>query len=293
MSFAPKICPNLNCHYHTIPGGHFIKKGHFRIQRLNQYIRRFQCKNCGRYVSSRTFKADYRHKKMDLNSPLAQLLVEGASLRAASRLLGLTYKNTFRKFLWIIKQASIEKHKLKFTAKELQFDELETIHHTKCKPLSIALFVNEQYQILSAQVAEMPAKGRLAPFSVKKYGPRSDHRETAMETGFQELKKALINQPEKCLSDAKPSYRKFVQKYFPTTLYETYSRADKNRYQDRLHEKLHKKKFDPLFALNQRCALLRSHIKRLTRRSWCTTKKPENLQGHLDLFIVMQFGWIV
>ncbi|MBK7963583.1 MAG: hypothetical protein IPK04_21735 [Bdellovibrionales bacterium] len=77
---------------------------------------------------------------------------------------------------------------------------------------------------------------------------------------------------------------------FPHSIYEVHNRADKERHRDRLHEKLHKKRFDPLFAVNQRCAKLRSDIRRLTRRSWCTTKKPENLQGQLDLYIVNQFG---
>ncbi len=53
---------------------------------------------------------------------------------------------------------------------------METLEHTKCKPLSISLFVTEHYEILAAKVAQMPYKGKLAAISRKKYGIRADHR---------------------------------------------------------------------------------------------------------------------
>jgi transposase-like protein len=291
MAFKPKHCSNSDCPFHLNTGGLFTKKSFYKIKRINQWIRRYQCRSCKKTLSSRSFKSDYGHKKMDLNRPLERLLVEGNSLRGCSRLLGLTYKNTYNKFLWRTKQASLKKRQLKPQAQTLYFDEMESIHHTKCKPLSIAIMVNEQYQILDLQVAEMPAKGRLAEFSIRKYGWRKDERELVMKKMFMSLKKNSPNlQPLKIISDAKPSYAKFVAEFFSHSVYETYSRAKKERerQQSRIHEKLQKRKYDPMFTLNQRCAKLRSDIKRLARRSWCTTKKPANLQGHLDLYIVNQ-----
>lgn len=288
MSFSPKKCPNPTCRYHLQVGGAFVKKGHFYIKRLSQKIRKFQCKNCLKVFSSRTLKPDYRHKKMDLNYKLIQLLVEGNSLRGASRILGMTYFNTYKKFLWLRTLVDIESKKRKFTAQELQFDEMETIHHTKCKPLSIALVVNESYELLEVKVAEMPAKGRLAEFSIKKYGVRKDERSEKLHEIFCSIKSKLNLSPKIIKSDANPSYQKIVRMHFPEVQYEQYNQSKKKRHQDRLHERLSKKYFDPLFAVNHKCALLRSHIKRLTRRSWCTTKKPENLQLHLDLFVISQ-----
>ncbi|MBK7961750.1 MAG: hypothetical protein IPK04_11470 [Bdellovibrionales bacterium] len=123
-----------------------------------------------------------------------------------------------------------------------------------------------------------------------KYGPRKDERDSVMGDVFCGLKNKLSCSPSNIYSDAKSSYRKHVESNFPESIYEVHNRADKERHRDRLHEKLQKKRFDPLFAVNQRCAKLRSDIRRLTRRSWCTTKKPENLQGQLDLYLVNQFG---
>jgi hypothetical protein len=59
----------------------------------------------------------------------------------------------------------------------LQFDELETIEHTKLKPLSLAVAVEKDTRrILGVVVARMPAKVKIAKSSRKKYGPRADTR---------------------------------------------------------------------------------------------------------------------
>ena len=42
---------------------------------------------------------------------------------------------------------------------------------------------------------------------------------------------------------------------------------------------------DPLFYINHSCAMLRDNLKRLSRRTWCTTKKLEQLQKHLDIYL--------
>ncbi len=42
--------------------------------------------------------------------------------------------------------------------------------------------------------------------------------------------------------------------------------------------------FDPLFALNHTCAMFRDHLKRLSRRTWCTTKRASCLQDLLYVY---------
>ena len=59
---------------------------------------------------------------------------------------------------------------------------------------------------------------------------------------------------------------------------------------EQLYLNLEKKKFDPMFALNQRCAKLRDDVKRLARRNWCTTKKVENLTKHLIIYACYNNG---
>ena len=101
----------------------------------------FNAKNAKNIFSSRTLKIDYRQKRMDLNDQFAKLLSEGNSIRGISRIMGLTYKNTYNKFLWFQKLVDSEKENLIFTTRKLQIDELESIHHTKCKPLRVAIFL--------------------------------------------------------------------------------------------------------------------------------------------------------
>jgi hypothetical protein len=127
----------------------------------------------------------------------------------------------------------------------------------------------------------MPSKGRLAKISYEKYGFRKDEREEVLKQCFEDLQGL---RPQEVYSDAKPSYRKYVQDFFPGVIHRVENHSEKERHRDRLHEKYQKKKYDPMFRLNQRCAKLRADIRRLTRRSWCTTKLKENLQKHLELY---------
>lgn len=228
---------------------------------------------------------------MDLNPIFAKLLAEGNSLRGISRILGLTYYNTYKKFLWFKKLVDEHKKSLRFSAKEIQFDEMESIHHTKCKPLSLVVVLNEKYQMMSAKVAEIPAKGRLAEFSRKKYGLRKNERIQKLCEAFDEVSERLTSRPIIIKSDAHPVYRKIVKSYFPDCLYKQFARKNKkDKLRERMHENLHKKRYDPIFVVNHKCAVLRDRIKRLVRRSWCTTKKVENLQLHLDLLICLHSG---
>lgn len=287
MHFTPTKCPNQNCRVTPL----FIKKGFHYVRHLNRKFRIFQCKRCRRHFTSRTFRLDYRHKRSDLNRKIALLLVEGVSLRGISRVEGLTYKNTYNKFLWLRKVVVQNKVDLNMSAKELFFDESETIEHTKCKPLNIAMVVNEKYKILSMKVAVMPAKGKLSVISVKKYGRRANQRDEKILAAFSEVKAHLISLPAIVKSDMHPSYGRLVRSAFPGIPYRQYlGKLKKKKHQERLHENLKKHVHDPLWAVNHGGAMIRDRIKRLCRRNWCTTKKVENLQLQLDLYVLDNLG---
>ena len=133
------------------------------------------------------------------------------------------------------------------TAKELFFDESETIEHTKCKPLNIAMVVNEKYQILSLKVAVMPAKGKLAAVSRKKYGWRANERDQKIREAFTEVKKYLVSKPLVIKSDMHPSYKGLVQSSFPEVPHRQFlGKEKKKKHQERLHENLRKQVYDPL-----------------------------------------------
>jgi len=79
------------------------------------------------------------------------------------------------------------------------------------------------------------------------------------------------------------------KRYFPNSTHETFSSRELVRKKkELLFLNQEKKLFDPLFPLNQRCAMLRHDIKRLARRSWCTTKRPDRLETVLRIYLASQ-----
>ncbi len=165
-------------------------------------------------------------------------------------------------------------------AKEVLFDDLETFEHTKCKPVSIGLMVEEgTRRVLGYNIARMPAKGLLAKISVKKYGKRIDERPKKRAELFNEMKN-LVHDRAIVKSDECPYYFKFIKRHFPNASHITFKgRASAIVGQGELK----KVGFDPLFSLNHTCATLRARVSRLIRRTWNTTKKPERLDLHLAI----------
>jgi hypothetical protein len=192
-----------------------------------------------------------------------------------------------RKFVFLaqqerLKQAEFLKRYLGKKVVYVQFDEMESSIHTKCKPVSIIIAIEpEKRKILGYMVAQMPAKGPLAEISRKKYGIREDHRPQAMDKLFTQLQPYI--HPEADLkSDQNPRYPNPVKKHFPQACHITV----KGRRGCIVGQgELKKIGFDPLFSLNHTCAMLRANLNRLVRKTWCTTKKIERLDDHLALYV--------
>ncbi|MCP4049616.1 MAG: hypothetical protein GY730_02805, partial [bacterium] len=73
----------------------------------------------------------------------------------------------------------------------MQFDELQTIEHTKCKPLSVAIAVDEaSRRMLGITVASMPATGYMAEMSRQKYGYRADRRRAGLKQLSESIKES-------------------------------------------------------------------------------------------------------
>jgi hypothetical protein len=157
---------------------------------------------------------------------------------------------------------------------------METFEHTKCKPLSITLAVEEKTRrILGFQVSKMPAKGLLAKISRKKYGVRKDERPLGRKALFETLTRIVIPKAQ-IKSDQNPHYPSDVSRHFPKAHYITF----KGKRGCVVGQgELKKTGFDPLFSLNHTCAVLRERVNRLKRRTWSTTKKPERLTLHIAL----------
>ena len=163
---------------------------------------------------------------------------------------------------------------------------MESIEHTRLKPLTIALAVSDEYKILGVKVGMIPAKGHLSQISRQKYGPRPDQSSLVIRALFANLPIAPERKNFIIKSDSKPSYIALVRTAYPDQKHETHvARANKEKRREMKYTSFEKRILDPIFAINQRMGKFRDHIKRLTRRSWCTTKKIENLEKHIYLYI--------
>ena len=208
----------------------------------------------------------------------------GNSLRRLALDLAVDRKTVIRKFEFLGLHSthfSDEANKTYPKAEEMQFDDMETFEHSKCKPLSITLaVVGKQRRILGFEVSQMPAKGMLAKISRKKYGRRSDERPEGRRRLFTKVKDLIS---DNCIikSDMNPHYTKDVERHFPGHVH----KAFKGRRGCVVGQgELKRGGFDPLFTLNHNCAMLRENLNRLRRKTWSTTKKPERLRLHLAIF---------
>jgi hypothetical protein len=181
-------------------------------------------------------------------------------------------------------ELKLKQHNLLFPkASIIEFDDLETFEHTKCKPLSITLAVEFQTRrILGFEVSSMPPKGKLARQAMKKYGPRRDERKQGREKLFKSLS-SLVSENAVIKSDQNPHYPEDVKRHFPLATHEAYKGQ---RGSIVGQGELKKVRFDPLFSLNHTCAMLRANINRLARKTWCTTKLPQRLKAHIAIYAI-------
>ena len=139
---------------------------------------------------------------------------------------------------------------------DIQFDELQTIEHTKLKPLSVAVAVSKkERKIIGFQVSSMPATGHLAKISRKKYGKRPDDRIKGMRQLFDYLSRQLSTDI-RISSDECPFYKGVVKKYFPSATYTQYL----GKKGCVAGQGTKKTAFDPIFSINHTFAMMRANM---------------------------------
>ena len=267
-------------HSNVVRFGTFYRKSDSRT------LQRLKCLICKKGFSNATAHPCYRQNKRQVNDMLRKLLCSGVSQRRAAQILNVSRRTVVKKLLFLANMAELiltEMNKNKPQSQVIEFDDLETFEHTKCKPLSVTLAVESKTRhILGFEVSQMPAKGRLVHIARKKYGPRKDKRAQGRKSLFKKISE-FVKPDALVKSDENPHYGPDVLLFFPKAKHETH----KGRRGCIVGQgELKKIGFDPLFSLNHTCAKLRADINRLFRRTWCTTKKPERLAAHLAMYVV-------
>ncbi|MFP5385363.1 MAG: hypothetical protein ACLGHN_04750 [Bacteriovoracia bacterium] len=207
-------------------------------------------------------------------------------MRRSSIFLGVDKKTVERKLPFLAKKCRRlnERHleSLKGRIHNIQIDDLITKENSKLKPLSVSIAVDEDRRtILALEVSKIPAFGHLSNLALKKYGHRKDELFEGLTRLFQKI--TPIVSPEVLVkSDEHQRYPGFVSAYLPKAKHLTF-KSERGCVAGQ--GELKKVQFDPLFIVNHTCALLRANVNRLIRKTWCTTKDPERLKDHLDIFI--------
>ncbi len=261
-----------------------IKRGSYIRLSDKAKIQRFECKKCRKSFSTQTSSYNYRFRKRHLDQMIFRLLCKGSSQRGCAQVLGVDPATIARRVPRFSKCAKEHMQRLQqklSNITEVVFDEMESFEHTKLKPLTIPLAVeNRTRKILAVEVGRIAAKGTLAQLSRKKYGFRKCERRRSLNRLFKGLE-TIPQQSCTLFSDESWHYPSIVKRHKPNSIHRTF----KGRKAAIIGQgEMKKGGYDPLFSLNQTAAMLRDNIKRLTRRTWCTTKRVDRLLDFLNMY---------
>ena len=281
---ATTHCPRCDA-----PRSSLVRDGFYHRIDDSKFIQRIRCKDCSKKFSNATFTKTYRQKRRRINQTVRLCLASNMCPRDIAELVSVNIKTVASRLVWLAKlsreknhhnlQAFLLKHGPITT---VQFDDLLTFEHTNCKPLTVPMAVIDEVRIpLGFRIASIPAFGRLAALSRARYGKRADASYKARHELFQELK-ALLPSDVHFKTDGHKQYPKLINKYFPQA---THSIHISDRGSVVGQGELKKTRFDPLFTVNHSFANIRAKVNRLNRRTWCTTKHPDRLADHIDIYI--------
>ena len=266
-------------------GRQIASNGSYFRKNDSRRIRRFVCRACGLYFSSATFSPNYRQKKRRINHAIAPLMCSLVSQRRMALSLKVSRTTIARKLKFLAGQIRLRQRQQRppdHLGTAIQFDDLETFEHTKCKPLTVTVVIDADRQsILGCCVAPIAAKGRLAAVSRQKYGPRTDTSRIQRDALLAALK-SQIAPTAVFRTDGHGHYSTLIRRHYPQATHHQHIRRDHSISGQGV---LKKKVFDPLFGINQVHAMLRANINRLIRKTWCTTKRMDALADHLVLYM--------
>lgn len=282
-----RTCPNPNCQ----KTGHVTTAGTFFRKCDSRTIQRYRCTLCQTRFSDATGTLEFRQRKRRENLLIRRLLVSNVGMNQIARIVNVNYKTVARKLGYLSRKCALENERnlsnRVASVAAVQFDEMETFEVTKCKPLAIAVAVESGSRIiLSAKVSPMPPKSSLARKAETRYGKRANGRPQGLTELLESLTPYLSGSVE-VKSDKCPFYRGVVRRVLEKRAGRKVSHLQFKGRKPRAHGhgELKTGGFDPLFSLNHTCAIIRGHIGRLIRRTWNTTKKWENLEKHLQVYI--------
>ena len=144
------------------------------------------------------------------------------TLSSAARMLCVNLKTVAKKlvFLGAICEERNQKNSLNYRSVDhIQFDEFQTIEHTKCKPLSVAMAVSKNERKIFGVLSLIHASHRAFDhdFTQLYCGFRTYHRKTGLTDLFNDLTRFLSTNIT-ISSDECSFYNVVVRQYFPRAI---------------------------------------------------------------------------
>jgi transposase-like protein len=273
-----KCCPK--CRARNVAGGRFYtKQGYYISKHNHQPVPRCRCKSCGANFSAHTFSDSFRQHKPQLNSRLYAVLCSGMTFRRSARVFGVSRNTITSKFNWLAAKArrlhvrALQHHTS--SMKTIEFDEMESYQASRLNMLSISMAVQDKTGfILDARVALMRPKGQLA----KKYPNawRRWNQDTRKEASTSVLRRVnrLSGGQATVRCDGKPQYRTLIAANIASPSLELCKR-----------DPSHPEDWKVINYFNHVAAKIRADLARMRRRTWACTRKWQNLQKHLYLYM--------
>ena len=262
------------------------KNGFFFRKSDSKKIQKFICKTCNKQFSHATFSDCYFQKKRRLNHHIHFDLCSSTSLRRIALKYKISRTTVKRKVEFLAKRAKI-KHETWLKDKKfevIEFDDLETYEHTKCKPISISVALESKTRkLIGFRVSSIGAKGKLAKAALKKYGKRENTSFENRHDLFKELT-SYVRKNAVFKTDMHTQYPELVKTHFPEAEHRVYKSIRARKLSQGGQGELKTKKYDPIFSINQVFGMMRCNLKRLTRQTWCTTKKMKYLEMQLMIY---------
>lgn len=279
-----KCCPK--CRARNSSAGRFYSKyGYFTPKHNHQPVPRYRCRLCHALFCARSFSDTFRQHKPRLNPIIYSALCSGVTFRRAARVLRVSRNTVTAKFHKLVSKAKrLHVKALKDRQRSMtvvEFDEMESYQGSRLNMLSIPLAVEPGSGfIVDARVALMRPKGRLAakhPNAWRRWN--RDTRKEACRSVLRRVRR-LCRQSPLVRCDAKPQYPGLIRAHVEGARIEICRRDP---------EFPETKRFTGY--LNHAAAKLRADLARLRRRTWACTRKWQNLQQHLYLYMAWSNGY--
>jgi hypothetical protein len=318
MYIKPYHCPRPTCANHTnAPYGFYIKKGYFTPKWSGHPVPKYQCKACKKFFSASTFKDIFRQKKPYINRKVFEDMCAGKTMRRQAIHIGVARRTILKRLSWLAnKVRMIHQYELAhgiFKREQLsmfQFDEMETFISSKLKTVSVPLAVariqdpdkevkkprkifpiRKKYRplIIDIGVAKRNAKGHIAQLSQQKYPGWVNplNSKDRMNALLKVLKSVVFVAPPKfhITSDCDRGLIGAAKAIKKTIAPGLKHHPIKSR---KININTH---YDPMFYLNHVCARIRADLCRMRRKTWATSKKIENLEAHLWIYLAWNNGY--